>query len=359
MGVIMSLLFGTSIITGAWIGAVVVATYTMAEGMLAAVWTDLIQGILMVVMSLVVFVVAISTSGGWGNTLGALAAEDPALVSVSGVQPVTWIMASAIMIVFGAAGQPQLITKFLMLRDETQLRWGAVVAGVAYAVTTLFSLGVGLSVRAMVAEGSAPAIDNTATYFLGNSVNPVLGGLALTALLAAIMSSASSFITIGASSIMRDLAGGLRINVERELLWGRICSALVVLTALLFGLYLTQIIYLLGAFGWSAFAAAIFSSIVFGLYWKRATGVATTVTIAIGLGFNVVATVLVARGIITFPDYFFVGGVSVVLSMLVFIVVSYLTQSTKDEDGFAALYPVNDDAIDQSRQASLETKGLA
>lgn len=160
MGVIMSLLFGTSIITGAWIGAVVVAAYTMARGMLAAVWTDLVQGILMVVMSIVVFVVAISTSGGWGNTLGALAAEDPGLVSVSGVQPVTWIMASALMIVFGAAGQPQLVTKFLMLRDETQLRWGAVVAGVAYAVTTLFSLGVGLSVRAMVAEGSAPAVEN-------------------------------------------------------------------------------------------------------------------------------------------------------------------------------------------------------
>lgn len=131
------------------------------------------------------------------------------------------------------------------------------------------------------------------------------------------------------------------------------------LAALLFGLYLTQIIYLLGAFGWSAFAAAIFGPIAFGLYWKRATGVATTVTIVIGLGFNVVATVLVAREIITLPDYFFVGGVSVVLSMLVFIVVSYLTQSAKDEDGFAALYPVDDDAVDQSRQASLETKGLA
>ena len=55
IGVIISLLLGTSVATSAWIGSLVVAAYTMAGGMLAAVWTDLVQGVLMVVMSVGLF----------------------------------------------------------------------------------------------------------------------------------------------------------------------------------------------------------------------------------------------------------------------------------------------------------------
>lgn len=354
MGVVMSLLFGVSIAWGAWIGAAIVAAYTIAGGMLAAVWTDLIQGLLMVVISIAVFIAALSITGGWGGMLNSVSGGDSSLVSISeGVQPFVWILGSAIMITFGAAGQPQLVHKFLMLRDEQELRWGALVAGVAYATTTLFSLGIGLAVRAGVADGSISAfenVDNVAAYFLNNLVNPVLGGLALTAILAAIMSSASSFITIGASSMMRDFTGGLGISVRRELLWGRICSGIIVLLALLFGIYLDQIIFLLGSFGWAAFAGAIVGPIALGLYWKRATAIATTVSIAAGLLFNFITTILTARGIISLPDYIFIGGVAVAGSILLFIVISYFTQSTNEEKNFDALYQADEQT--QREQAS-------
>lgn len=357
MGILMQLLFGVPLGTGVWIGSAIVASYTIAGGMLAAVWTDLIQGILMVVMSLVVFVFAISNSGGWFNTLNTLSSEDPALVSAVGAVPVTWMIASAIMITFGNAGQPQVVHKFLMLRDESELRWGAAVAGVAYALTAFFVVGIALSVRAAVIEGRIPpfdSIDNVAPYFLNNMINPVVGGLALTALLAAIMSSASSFITIGASAIMRDLAGGLGIRVRREVLWGRVFSGFIVLASVVVGLYLDQIVYLAGAFGWAAFAAAIFGPIVFGLFWKRATGTAAATSIIVGVIINLSLTVLSAREIVTFPEHFFVGGFSVVFCMLLFIVVSYLTYSPEAEKRFADLYPKRESITEQSEQASLE-----
>lgn len=351
IGVIVALLMGTSIATGAWIGSLVVAAYTIAGGMLAAVWTDLIQGILMIIMSLGMFWFAVTQAGGWTNMLNTIWDDSPALLSADGKMPLTFMVGFAIMILFGAAGQPQLVHKFLMLKDENELRWGAAVAGIAYAVTTLFSLGVGLSMRAMTITGDAPElenIDNTATYFLNNMTHPVVGGLALTALLAAIMSSASSFITIGASSVIRDLAGGLGITVRRELLWGRVAAGGVVLAALLFALYLSQVIFLLGAIGWAAFAAAIFGPLALGLYWKRATAVATTATIIVGVGSNLVITVLTAQGWVTTPDYFYLGGVSIALSVLVFISVSYLTTTVEDARRLEELY--DEPANDQSRQ---------
>lgn len=341
MGVLASLLFGTSVVTGAWIGSAIVAIYTVAGGMLAAVWTDMIQGLLMIVMSVGLFFFALHTAGGWSEILSTVGSEDAGLLAVDGLQPPTYIFGFAIMILFGAAGQPQLITKFLMLKDKKELKWGAAVAGIAYAVTTLFSLGVGLSLRSMTIDGrtEGPAdLDSTATYFLDNFTNPVVAGLAITALLAAVMSSASSFITIGAASIVRDLAGALGIVVRRELFWSRVASCFVVLASLLFALYLSQVIYLLGAIGWAAFAASIFGPLALGLYWKRATAAATISAVAVGLGANIVVTIMATEGWIALPDYFYLGGASVVGSIFLFIIVSYATSNAKDEHRLAELY---------------------
>ena len=207
----------------------------------------------------------------------------------------------------------------------------------------LFRSGVGLSMRAMVIDGKfaeLPDYDSATTAFFGSAdiIAPVAAGLALVTLLAAIMSSASSFITIGASAIMRDLASGLNITVKRELLWGRFYSAIVVLCSLLFALYLDQIIYLMGAFGWAAFAAATFGPIILGIYWRRATGIAAFLSMFFGLLFNFILTVMTSKGYITTPDYFFTGGITFVIGVLVFIIVSYMTESKKDQEKFDNLY---------------------
>lgn len=356
MGFIMSLLFNTSFIVGAWIGAIVVAIYTILGGMLAAVWTDLIQGILMIVMSVVVFFLAMKGSGGWSNTLDTLYADNPAFLSIMGIMPLTYVVSSAIMNIFGAVGQPQLITKFLMLKDEKELKWGASVAILAYVVTTFFSLGVGLSIRALVIQGQVGAVDNpdlTTNAFLMNDslIHPLMAGIALTAILSAIMSSASSFITIGASAAVRDLAGGLRIKVKRELLWSRIFSAVVVLLALLFGLYLDQIIYLLGSFGWAMFGAATVGPIVIGIYWRKATGIAATISIVFGLIANLVITIFTANGMLSVPNYFFTGGVVLISGLLVFIVASLFTKSAEDEKRFDELYPDLEESNDYPMEA--------
>ncbi len=340
-GVIMSLLLGLPLGTATVLGALVVAAYTIAGGMLAAVWTDLVQGILMIAMSIVVFVVALGVGGGWSSTMATLTAADPDLLALDGVKTAAWIGANSIMILLGVVAQPQLIHKFLMLRSPRELKWGATVAAIGYATTTLFSLGVGLGTRAAIADGRMAepgVVDDTATSFLGTFTSPLVAGLALTALLAAIMSSASSFITIGASALTRDLMASLGLRIGRELFWNRVASLAVVAASLYVGLYLDQIIYLLGAIGWAAFAAAIFGPVVLGIYWRRGTSLATTVSVVVGLGLNVALTLLTSAGW-TPPPTFFSGGVVVCSGILVYIGVSVCTRSAGDRERFDGLYP--------------------
>lgn len=346
MGIITSLLLGVSIQTGAWVGAAVVAVYTVAGGMLAAVWTDLIQGLLMIVMSVALFFFAIAAAGGWSTMIFEVSVADPEFFTLAGGQPQSYIFGYMVLLVLGAAGQPQLITKFLMLRNPKELRWGASVSGVAYAVTTLFSLGIGMALKAMVIDGRADApvpIDNTTTDFLSNFTSPVVAGLALTALLAAIMSSASSFITIGAAAVVRDLASALGFTVKRELMWSRVFSAVITVLSVLLVFYLSQAIFILGAIGWAAFGAAILGPIGIGLYWDRATGAATTTAVSIALGFNILVVVLQAAGAVTVPEHVHIGGVSLMLSLLAFFGVSLLTPRPRSRKlflGFAGNEPI-------------------
>jgi sodium/proline symporter len=340
IGVIVALIFNTSTTTGALIGSAVVALYTIVGGMLAGAWTDFIQGLLMVAMSIGIFLIATNTLGGWGSMLEFIASQDVSFLRIDATQPLTWIWTFVMLAILGAAAQPQLITKFLMLRSPTELKWGAVVAGVAYAVTTLFALGVGMATRGLTMDGRAPEledIDSTATWFLDTMVSPTFAGFVLAGLLAAIMSSANSFIAVGASALMRDTAGALRLQVRNELLWARVASAVVVACSLVFALYLSQVVFILGAIGWAAFAAAIFGPLVLGLYWRRATAPATTTAVVFGIVANLALTILTAEGVLTLPAYLQSGGLVICLGILVFIAVSVVAPSAKSAEKFTEL----------------------
>lgn len=361
LGVIMSLIFGISLTLGAIIGSAIVAAYTIAGGMLAAVWTDFIQGLLMIVMSLVAFFVATNSAGGWLTMLDTIAKNDIGFLKLDATQPMTWIFGFIVLAIFGTAAQPHLTTKFLMLKSGSELRWGSLVAAAGYAVTTLFALSIGLATRALTFEGIAPQFentDNTTTWFLDNMTSPAFAGFALAGLLAAIMSSASSFITIGSSSLVRDLTSALGKVVQRELLWNRLASAFVVLCALVFALYLTQVVFLLGAIGWAAFASAVFAPVVFGLYWKRATGLATTVAVTFGIFGNLLLTVLTSEKVISIPTYMLDGALIISIAVVLFVVISLLAPSQGSRDGFFTAYGAKVTSTSGIGGGSMITRGL-
>jgi len=68
MGVVMNTIFGVSPEVGAIIGLVILAFYCVGGGMIAGVYTDLFQGVLMIVVSVLVFFAA----EGWRRSLRPL-----------------------------------------------------------------------------------------------------------------------------------------------------------------------------------------------------------------------------------------------------------------------------------------------
>lgn len=223
----------------------------------------LLPGALMLVAALAVFAHALAVAGGPAAIAAALAA-DPAfgagfLEPLGRISPWTafgWFLVFG----FGVAGQPQMLHKFFMLRDERPLRTLPLVLGVAQSLCLLVPLGLGLAVPALVAQGrlAAPAgADEVAPAFLLAFAPGPLTGLVLARAIAAIMSTANSFLVLAGAALVRDLPCAIGSEPRASLAAGRWSTLLVALAAAGFAFLYDDLVALLGSFSFGLLAAAL------------------------------------------------------------------------------------------------------
>lgn len=298
LGVLIEAIFGTREALGPWslaaavtAGMAVVLCYSMAGGMMAGVYTDLLQGGVMLLAALAVFVLALQTGGGAANIVHTLAGSELFTEMLRPFGSVSAMTALGFFFVFGVGvlGQPHMLHKFYMLRDAAQLKWMPLVLGLSQAVCLLIWVGVGLTVPALVAQGRMLPLerpDDATIRFLLEFTPDLVAGLALAGALAAIMSSSDSFLNIGAAALARDLPRLLGKPLRRELLWGRVATAAVAVAATAMALLYADLIALLGTFAFGTLAAALAPALAVGLNWSRVTAGAASASIATGLGLN-------------------------------------------------------------------------
>ncbi|ADQ68145.1 sodium/proline symporter [Halogeometricum borinquense] len=348
---VMRAIFGLPVIWGLFIGAAILLLYSMLGGMIAGVWTDFVQALTMIVGSVLVFAFALSFGGGMTNISQNLASADPALVSPFGAMSgatATIFVALGWWILFsiGAAGQPHLITKFYMSRNLKILRWGAPIAAVTYAVSSLLAFSTGLSMRAMVEAGQTAAPKSASVVgpvFVLEHTPGVVAGLILAALLAAIMSTSDSFLNIGAAAVSRDIPRALGRPIEDDQTELRVTQAALAgltIASTLIVYYSDALVGILGTIGWGFFAAAFFAIAALGLNWKGATREGAVAAIAIGLAINllysavprIASTIGIdglsesVMGLYPFPSGFPVGTVALLAGIVSFVAVSLATQ---------------------------------
>lgn len=305
--------------------------YSVTGGIVASVYTDAIQGAIMIVASVLVFITVLGTfDGGMAEISRIVAADDRAAGGPWGTIGVMGALAWFFVFGIGVAGQPHIITKFMMLRGMRDLRLVIPVGVLAYSVAALLWIGIGFAMRALVISGGHPALatpDAASPEFLQTFAHPLLAGVVFAALLAAIMSTADAFLNIGAAAVMHDLPIAIRGRaIGNELVWARVVTALLAVAAALVALYSGDLVALLGAFGWGTFAAGLVPVIAIGLNWKRANALAANVAVASSLLVNF-GPRLAGRffGDIRLPYGIDHGAAALVVSLVLFLSISFLT----------------------------------
>lgn len=308
------------------VSSAVLVFYCVTGGIIASVYTDLVQGVIMVVAALLVLITAIgAVSNGLTGMSQTILADDPEAMSPWGTLGMVGCLSWYFVFTLGACGQPHVITKLMMTRRVQDARHMLPISVVGYGVSALLWIGIGLSMRALVLQGAHPELtnaDDAAAEFLKNYAHPILSGMVFASLLAAIMSTADSFLNIGAAAIVHDIPRALRgRSLKNELAWARTATIIIAAVAACFALYSGDLVALLGAFGWATFAAAIVPTVAIGFNWKRATATACNLAIISGLLLNFGLKLWD----ITLPYDFHAGALSLLVSLTVFYVVSILT----------------------------------
>jgi Na+/proline symporter len=299
LGVLIEALFGTRALLGAWslpaamaAGCALILAYAAGGGMVAGVYTDVFQGLLMVGAAVAVFARAMAVTGGPGGIARAIAAAPQfgeRFLDPLGSVPAATGLGFFFVFSVGVLGQPHMLHKFYMLKDPRRLKWFPLVLAGSQSLCLLIWLGIGLAVPALVGSGRLAPLanpDDAAPAFLLSAVPDALAGVVFAGVLAAIMSTADSFVNIAGAALVRDLPRALGRPLADELRWGRLASVGVGVAAALLAWLYGDLIALLGTFAFGTFAAALAPAVAVGLNWRRVTRQAAAASIAVGTAAN-------------------------------------------------------------------------
>ena len=308
------------------ISCAVLVFYSVTGGIVASVYTDLIQGAIMIVAAMLVFLTVLFTfDGGFTEMSGIIKTDNAAAIGPWGTMGMIGCISWMFVFSVGALGQPHIMTKIMMNKKVSDAKHILPVSIFGYLTTALLWIGIGLVMRALVLSGGHPVLgspDEAASQFLQNYAHPLLAGIVFAGLFAAIMSTADGFLNIGTAAIVHDLPKAIKGKLlKNELRWARIVTVILAVVASVFALYTGDLVALLGAFGWGTFAAAIVPVVAFGLNWKRATALAANVAVISSLVINFTVKV----GKISMPYNIDVGAFALIVSLTLFISISMLS----------------------------------
>src|SRR5699024_4676476 len=125
-GVFFQSMFGGPYLVGMLLVGGVTIVYTLFGGFLGASYTDVVQGLIMLVSLLVVPITAMFVVGGPAAMFDSVREVDPSFGSL--VSGGTWVgILSAVAWGLGYFGQPHIIVRFMALRSSRDAKYGTVV----------------------------------------------------------------------------------------------------------------------------------------------------------------------------------------------------------------------------------------
>lgn len=264
-GEIFSVTLGMSYTNGLLLGASVVGIYCVMGGYLASVWTDCLQGMLMVFGSIMIFVATANLALG-GVHLNFFAELNLALGNIDvnflditggGKIPIVQILIIVVITGFVGLALPQQSIAIFSMRDVRTARTALVICTVFSAILAWTLTPTGMMARLVLDTASVPDPDSVIPLLIQKVLSPVAGGLFIAAILSAIMSTVSGSIVVAASTLSEDifkLTMGERYD-KSPVLYNRLGSIIFVLVPMLLAIDPPSIIFWIGvfAFGFMVF----------------------------------------------------------------------------------------------------------
>ena len=270
--------FGIEANTGLIITFLAVATYTLIGGFLAVSKTDVFQALLMLV-SLLIIASVIAASGD--DPFSEIADEHPGFLSPFTDRdgaPVSYVLAlSALGWAFGAFGAQRILQRFMAVEREDSINTSRNISTAWLVSVYGLALAVGLVAHTTLShpEVAVEVSDPERIYLVVSEVffHPIVTGLLLTAVVAAVMSTADSQLLLASAiatddmPLIRKIALGMTANAKVWL--GRSLLVVTGIVAVVISILFPESIFDLVSYAWGGMGAAFGPVTILALYWRR------------------------------------------------------------------------------------------
>ncbi len=308
-------------------GTLIIVAYTFLGGYKAVCWTDLLQGLLMMGALIVVPAVMLYHLGGFGEAMVVIEEIKPNALSMGeGIGALSIV--SALAWGLGYFGQPHILVRFMSIRSTKDIPTATFV-GISWMVISLIgACFIGLLGIAYVHKFELTLQDPEKIFIVMSQLlfNPWIAGILLSAILAAIMSTASSQLLVSSSTIAEDFYKRI-FNKEASnktvMNLGRMGVLLVALVAFVISTDKESSVLSIVAYAWAGFGASFGSVMLFSLFWSRMTRIGAILGMITGAAVVVLWKNYLAE-LFNFPIYEIVPGF--IAASAVIIITSLLTK---------------------------------
>lgn len=333
---------------------VLTGIYTMFGGLLAVVWTESVQTVLLLVGAIVITVVGYLKVGGWSGLAHTLDSNPHPLAAVADSK-VTWGTGNFLNMARDASdpsglawysillGYPVLgiwywccdqtiVQRVLAAKDEKNARLGPLFCAFLKILPVFFFvlpgvICVGLVQQKAFGDAAPQSAADTYTFLITHLLPVGLKGLVAAAMLAAAMQTCSAALNSTATLVAYDIfkRRNPAIGDLQLVSIGKITTVLGTILAIvcspLFGHYTTIFEGINKLI--SYVAPPITAVFLLGVFWKRASGKSAFLTLVAGMGLGLVAFLLdwnaIYRG-----DFMLIAFLLLVACVAIMVVTTFL-----------------------------------
>ena len=296
-GKLFSTLFGFDYVPMMIVGAVFVLLYTIIGGFMAESASDFMQAVVMIIALVIVVTVGCISAGGIDDVL-TNAGQIPGFLDFFGIAtPVTdangvqqvvngapqfgeagtysaLSVASCLAWGLGYFGMPQVLLRFMAIREEHELTRSRRIATVWVVISLTVAVFIGIMGRQLFPTELTTSSDAENVFILlaTRLLPPVIAGLVMAGILAATISSSDSYLLIAASAFAKNIYQGLvkKDASDKQVLWmSRLALLVICAIAIVIALDENSVIFTIVSFAWAGFGATFGPLMLFSLFWKR------------------------------------------------------------------------------------------
>ncbi|MFI4911821.1 MAG: sodium:solute symporter [Sedimentisphaeraceae bacterium JB056] len=285
---------------------IIVAAYTIAGGLEAVIWTDLLQGLALIIGGFICLpIVLMKLPGGWSQLMEAASADSKMSMGATAFtfsEKTIWVMMLMSLFNFLQLGctDQMTIQRYIAPRNEKEARKALYVGGLLSLPVWVYFTFIGTAIYVFYKAFPDPEVNNIVpervlSFFILREVPAGLAGFVIAGLLAAAMSTLDSSINASAATVTNDFYRRFYrtdLSEEKYLKVGRIISmifgALMIAVALIIHYSRTETLADLQSLLTSVLSGGLLALFWLGFFTKRVSNKVAALSVVFAISASVV-----------------------------------------------------------------------